>query len=370
MKKRYSEIELLKIICIFFIIAHHYAIHGGYEEFLVSEISGGIIWIQLLSLFGKIACSVFAMITGFFMIDTVRQRHYRKVVPIIFQMFVYSWVILAICCINEEVSLFTFIQELIPIVWGNWYIVNYIILYMFVPMLNQMLKNLERKNYTTLLVFILIIWCLIPTFTGQVWNFSNLDFFLVMYLIGGYIRRYCYGRIKCNNRYNKLHAISCIVLLLISVIMLDLLAIILENDSILQHATYFKAFNSILAVPCAIFIFSYFMNLKFNNDIINDIINYIAKSSLGIYLIHDNELLRVIIWEKIFPNQEYINNPYIHSVIKIMLVFIVCLGIDVIYRETLGKFFEKWFNKNCDSWIEKIRGNRLVTKLGERLYGQ
>ena len=68
--------------------------HGGYEQFTAEDFSFGLVWIQILSLFGKIPCAIFAIITGFYMIDKGRERHYRKIIAIIFEMLLYSWLIL------------------------------------------------------------------------------------------------------------------------------------------------------------------------------------------------------------------------------------------------------------------------------------
>lgn len=68
-KERNSSFELLRIICIILIIAHHYSVHGGYDSFIYNNISFGTIFIQGLSMFGRASCSVFAMISGYFLIE-------------------------------------------------------------------------------------------------------------------------------------------------------------------------------------------------------------------------------------------------------------------------------------------------------------
>ena len=64
-------------------------------------------------------------------------------------------------------------------------------------------------------------------------------------------------------------------------------------------------------------------------------INFIAGSSLGIYLIHDNsDFVRKILWQDIFNVNQYFSNPFmIFYVLGIcMIIFIVCLFIDLVRR--------------------------------------
>ena len=60
MKKRESNIELLRILSMFMIIGHHFSVHG---KFIVEETSFiNNIWIQLLFSGGKIGVNIFIII--------------------------------------------------------------------------------------------------------------------------------------------------------------------------------------------------------------------------------------------------------------------------------------------------------------------
>lgn len=351
-KKRNSSFELLRIICMILIIASHYAVHGGYDTFQLSDLSSGMMYVQILSLFGRLSCSVFVMISGFYMVDSINAKHYRKIVPIVAQLVFYSALLFAVVFLWDSslIGLKAIIKSLFSVIWGNWYVVNYIIFFLLIPAINQMINNLSRKNFTILVVILVFVWSVVPTFT-KAWTFSEIDFFVVTYLLGAYIKRCVYGKVNYKNIWNLILGLFFGISLILSTVVIDLAAKTLNSETIFSYATYLKEFNTVLALPCAIFIFLFFSRLNFENNVIN----YISKSTLGIYLIHDNFLFRVIIWEKVFPNAEYVNSPYFHSVVKIIAVFVACLIIDIIRRETVEKVFIKWFNKNCDSWVEKIK---------------
>lgn len=351
-KKRNSSFELLRIICMFLIIASHYSVHGGFGAFALGDLSPNVMYIQILSLFGRLSCSVFVMISGFYMVDSINAKHYRKIIPTVVQLIFYSFLLFAVTFAFDSslIGLKEIIKSLFSVIWGNWYVVNYIIFFLLIPAINQMVNNLSRKNFTILIVILVFIWSIVPTFV-QKWSYGEIDFFVVTYLLGAYIKRCVHGKVNYKNIWNLILGLFFGASLILSTLVIDLAAKYLNSETIFSYATYLKEFNSVLALPCAIFVFLFFSRISFESNTIN----YISKSTLGIYLIHDNFLFRVIIWERIFPNVEYVNNPYLHSVVKIIAVFVVCLIVDIIRRETIEKVFLKWFNKNCDGWVEKIK---------------
>ena len=71
---RQSNIELLRIITMFFIVAHHFAVHSGFD-FPVNTISINRLWIQFIQIGGKIGVDIFVLISFVFkkIINTVQR---------------------------------------------------------------------------------------------------------------------------------------------------------------------------------------------------------------------------------------------------------------------------------------------------------
>lgn len=334
---RNSSLELLRIICILLIIAHHYSVHGGYNEFTSLSLSAGGVFVQVLSAFGRLSCTIFILISAYFLIDVPR-IHYRKIVPLVIEMFFYSIVImlimysLDIAPINAENTL----ASLCPVIFGNWFVVYYILLYLLLPFINPWLLSMDKKQYTRFLVILLTIWSVIPTLTRWEWGFGKLGSMLTVYIIGAYIKLHVKDKITYPNRRNLIIGLSFAFLIIASILCFDAIGYTFKMDLLVRRADYFTEDNSILALPCAVFIFMYFANLDFKSKWINQI----ASSVLGIYLIHDNALLRPYLWGTIFPNTDYLGNPYLHAFIKITAVFLVCLAIDFVRDKTVGHFVE------------------------------
>lgn len=169
-------------------------------------------------------------------------------------------------------------------------------------------------------------------------EFSNIDFFFVMYIIGGYIRLHYEN--KYSNSYNLYAFITTTILIILSVVFFDYIGGYFHKASLIEHATYFQQFNTLPSVLFAISIFLYFSRLRINNVFLN----FLGKSVLGIYLIHDNFVLRKIIWCEIVPNNEHLDSPYIHFFIKIIVVLLFALLLDIIRRYTLEKILVKILN--------------------------
>ena len=124
-----------------------------------------------------------------------------------------------------------------------------------------------------------------------------------------------------------------------TVFVFDWVGQIIGADMLIEHATYFREFSSILAVPCAVFMFLAFRKLNINSNTVNSIASHV----LGIYLIHDNTFLREIIWQKISPNALFLESRWLfaHAVIKVLIVFFACLLIDIVREATFGKLTKK-----------------------------
>lgn len=357
-KERNASLELLRIICMFFIILHHYAVHGGY----LIDASGinNYTLIQAISFGGKLACAIFILITGYFLINS--KFNYKKVIKLIAKVTIYD-VLIALIVYGFNIKNFSIsecIKELIPIFFGPWFIVNYIILYFISPFLNKMLKSLDKSSYKKLIIIILLIWSLIPTITKNAWTFSNLDGFIVMYIIGAYLRLYTNEETNNNNNNLKI-AVLGIFLMILSIIWLNVLGNIIHSKKIIDNAGYFTQMNSILTVLTSIYVFIYFKNKKF----INKTINYIASSMLGVYIIHDDNILRRIIWWRISPNVYYMNSNYLllHIIIKCILIFIICVIIDKIFEKILNFTVYKWIDDSKFFYIIESKVDCLSEKV-------
>ena len=351
--QRNSGLELARIICMFFIVLHHYAVHGGYPEITYDTISIGYVFIQIIGMFGRSACTIFALISAFFLIDSSGKNHYRRMIPLLGQMVLYSAIIgVVLYCVQPfPVSVGDMFESIFPIKSGNWYVLYYCIFYVFVPFINKGLRALDQSQHKKLVIVTVIVWSVIPTLTDKAWSFGPILFFLASYIIGAYIKLYVYGKTKRKNTFYLWTALSVAALIIVSVVTLNALSYVLHANRWIHAATYFMEYNTLPALAFSVFFFLYFANVKWQNKTVNAI----ASHTLGVYLIHDHFLMRRVLWEVISPNASYMTAPYLHILIKVLAVFAVCFLIDWVRHHTFGKRLERWFFTHCDGWLEKLK---------------
>ncbi len=349
-KTRDSQFELLRIICMILIILHHYSVHGGFDKFGFNNLSKNGVIIQILSLWGSLACNIFIMITGYYMIKS--KIKYKKIILLLAEMTFYSLGISLIIYINElmkntttlaEFPIIMFIKSCIPLIYGNWFTIFYIIIYFLSPYLNKLILALNKKETQKLIITSTILISVIPSiFFDSIWHrFSSLGIMIVSYFIGAYVRLYL------NEEKKTIYTIlmvACNVLLICSVIVIDILGVRFKSDTLINNATYFKGSSNIISFIVAISIFLYFRN---NVKLKSKTVNFIASSVLGVYLIHDNDYIRPILWKSFYPNLDFFNSKYflIHILVKTGGIFVVCVIIDKIRIYLLEKRFSKLLDK-------------------------
>ena len=337
-KKRYSGLELARIVCMLLIIAYHYGIFGEYGALTADDVGGNLFFVQAIGMCGKMACSVFAMISGFFLLEKTTVDRY-KIAMVIFDaafLTVMAGVFVQAAGI-DQVTLYGMARA-----GMTWYVIYYLIFSFFVPFLNRLLRSLDKRAFQTLLALMFVFWSVIPTLTFRQIDFGELDFFIVCYTAGAYIRKYVHGQVRYKNGWNLAVCLGACALMVLSVAAIDVLAKVTGSTFLLENACYFREYNMILPVIGAVALFLYFSNLEFYSRPVN----YVAGSMLHVLIIHMNAYLRRWIWQDVFPNKAYAAWPYIHAPVKILCVFAGCLLISMAYRATV----RKWAGKALGKW--------------------
>lgn len=359
-KERNSNFELLRIISILMVILSHLCLFSGIVE------KNSIMSIQSILFsslrIGVIANYIFIIITGFFMINS--EVKYEKIISLILETLLYSisiFVILKMFGIIE-INAIQMIKSFFPMFFGNWFVIYYILLYLLIPYLNKFIKNISKKEFTCLLVLLLFLNFIIPTFTNNIWNYTYHDFFITAYFIGTYIKLYCEDKFKNNKKIILLIILGC-SFGIFSVFIMQYFGNSFGITSFINKPEYFiRNSYSIYPLFMALLFVLLFRNIKIKNS---KIINYISASTLGIYLIHENFLMRDLIWKKIFiiDFNSGVINILLFALVKVVIVFILCLFIDKIRILLFGNIIEKLSVKLKDFFSEII--NRFLVMNNE-----
>lgn len=336
--KRNSSFELLRIIAIFLIVSYHFVNHSGILPNDYQNLSFADILAQTVYMFGRPACSFFAMISGYFTVSSkFGKNYYSKALNLFIKTVIYSVGAFLIYrfIFGYPTDFEDFIESCVFIV-DHWYIRIYIVVMMFAPFVNKMLNSLSFKEYKSLLFVLFFIYIVLNTFTNYSLDFGDLFFLTFYYIFGAFVRLHK-EQFKLKNKIYLIVSLGCVVLIIASVLFFDFGSIYMDSDYLFAHALYFRKYNNLLSFGFVLFLFIYFSNLKFENNPIN----IYASSVLGIYILHDTRFIRDLIWRKWALPFGYQDNPLLYMFIKIFAVLVLCFIIDYIYQMAIDKLVKR-----------------------------
>lgn len=333
---RKSNLELLRIIAMIMIVAHHFSVHGDFS-FSYDTITFNRLWVQFIQIGGKIGVDIFVIISGYFLISSQSLKT-NKVIKLWLQLFTYSILIFSIFTAFglNPFSVSELIKNCLPVTFSQWWFASsYFVLYLIYPYINKLLNRLSKKEYQRLLVLLTICWCIIPTFTTQSFQSNNLLWFIYLYSLAGYIRIF-----GVNNK-SKLSSAVCISLSVIIIILTFLSAVLfdvmgMKYQFFAKNATVFYEQRTLPILLSSLLLFIGFLKMNMGYK---RFINLIASATFGVYLIHDNYFVRSFIWEKAFKNSSYSesNILILYSLFVIAIVFAVCTIIELLRIYVLEK---------------------------------
>lgn len=361
LNKRNSNLEILRIVSMILIVMHHYSVHGGFD-LINTNLSFNKIWLQILSLGGKLGVNCFVLITGYFMINS--KFRFKAILKIILAIMFYAFIpIIIFYGFNiVEMNFKTLIKSILPINFSlYWFATIYIILYCLAPFINNFIQNSSKRDLLKLITLLSIIWSIFPTLLLPTLGFSELGWFILLYLIAAYIRLYPNNFFN-NCKFNFICSLVLSGLVILSVVLLDLISIKISFVS--NYAIYFSGMNKLPILLLSITLFLGFKNLNLKN---NQFINIIASTMFGVYLIHDKILIRPFIWKTVFKNGTFIDSSLLilHSIFTIIIVFLLCIFIDYLRIILLEKPLFKWIDNKEFKLINKVnhKGKEILNKL-------
>lgn len=353
-KDRNSSIELLRIIAMVMIVFHHFSVHGGFD-FDYRVITIPRLWYNFIIMGGKIGVDIFVLISGYFLIEDNKYIfNWKRIAKFWGQVFFYSIAItLAFSLIGKvDLGIKEIIKALLPITFTKWWFAStYFVLYLLHPFINKLLRSLDKKTHQVLVVCLLICWCIIPTFTARGFESNSLLWFVVLYCIASYVKLY-----GLNPKYKSKHYfLMWIVFSILTYISSCVFSILgTKLNFFASHATYFYGQEKITTLLISLSLFMAFATLKMPY---RKWINLIASTTFGVYLIHDNGVVRPFLWLDVFKNANYQNSNMIivYSIIVVCIVFVLCSLIDLVRQKTFEKAYMYFVNKYMDSLVKPFQ---------------
>lgn len=371
--KRNSNFELMRIVSMAFIVLWHIIMHGN----VLSNCTNPAIKMILEFIMFLIIIHVnsFVLLSGYF--QSKSKFKLSKLLHIFFEVVFYSLLIFIICVkfgIVDNYNIVTIFNNISLSSLNNyWFIKMYLVTYVLSDFINKFINRLTRGEFKSFLMLSFILLSVIPFITGYkvVWNdgFTFLNF-IYLYMIGAYLRMYplketYHFKRMSKNGYRLLLIMSFVSLALINYLInhvaleMNGMSNIFSEFSSRVGASYFDYATPFVMIGTILY-FEFFKTLDFNNKFINKVATY----TFGVYLIHDNELVRNNIYKfiGIDSNISFGYSIFIKILLTLVLIYIICTIIDFI-RECLFKLILKislitkiknWFKNFVSSFNFKI----------------
>lgn len=322
---RDSNIELLRILAMLGVVILHYNnanIGGGF-----AYVAGGSVnWMILLAMESLSVCAVnlFLLITGYFSSSSKRADPV-KAVALLLQVMVFRAADYGCDVLNGKgFSLSGLFYALLPV---NYFVVMYVALYLLSPYINQLLRNLSQRQFGKLLILALVLFSVWPTLVdgieayagsplsglstvgigGSGYGYTIVNF-VIMYLVGAYIRR-------AEAQVKKRH---CAAVVAVCTVVLTLM-----GGSDIDSSIVWSYCNP-LVIGQAVAVFLLFRGISLRSKVIN----FLAKGSFTCFLLHAAFLGHYGIPEAVRRSPLYMLG---HMLFAAITIYGICFAVHLLY---------------------------------------
>ena len=270
---RESNVELLRLICMFMIVLRHFIFQPLSGESLLARSELG----QVLDSLCYIGVNCFILISGWFTI----KFSWKGLFNLFFICAFYGTLAYVFHLFYDggSVGKSLFFYALMPFSHSCWWFINaYLILYLTSPLINLAVSHLDTNQDLLILVLLTII----NVYFGNIWqtplfndNGFNGSQMIYLYWIGICLRRHFSVEWISKRRIFLFGGY-----ILASILLFFLAKLSREFGVEWIHLGY----NNIVVLLSSICFFLSFVSFQFHSRFIN----YVAASALAVYLIQEN----------------------------------------------------------------------------------
>ena len=352
--ERQSNIELLRIVLMLLIIAHHSVVNSGVmDNFDYQAVTGNMLFLQCFGAFGKIGVNCFVLITGYFMVTSKISA--KKWLKLYLEIKFYTLLFYALFLLGGRIS-FNYheaLEILFSVVFGigNTFADTFLILYLLIPFINLLIEKLSPKSYALLLGLLLIVMTVIPSFSlflsvlhrnNDTWSY--LPWMAVVYMLGAFIRLNqdkVFELSFLNSTIKRLALVAgSVILMFLWIGFYDYFG---SRHNMRSPYWFVNDANKLLAIVTALCIFVFFLGIHIKH---NKWINRIAATTFGIFLIHTSgDAMREFLWKDLFHCKDlyYDSMLPIKYIGMVFAIFAVCAAIDWLRAKCLeGPLFRRF----------------------------
>lgn len=279
-------IDLLRIVAMIMIVVLHVLGRGGIVKNTVPftpryEVAWG------LEMLCYIGVNLYALISGYAGLYS-RYKPY-KLLPMWLQVVLYTLLSVALGTAFGIYEIDKPISYFMPITYNRyWYFTAYAGLFLFIPLLNKAVLSLDKKSLERIFAFsalMLSVFALLCTTNaiGLKRGFSTI-FLMLLYILGGYLRKY-----DIPSRFSNIQLWTVFIISsALSLVERNFVSIAEKKyeNQMSELGIRFDAYNNLLFIISAAALLMIFTKLNIKSGFLIRIIKFFAPLTFGVYIIH------------------------------------------------------------------------------------
>lgn len=357
-KERNTNFEVLRILCMFMIVAFHMARNVPTAS-LTSKI-----YTSFLGSWGLLGVNCFVAISAYFSIG--RKFHSTHFIKILLQFITYCIVFIFIATVSDAartgISPMTILwnyekDAILNPFWSGryWFITAYLLLCLFIPFLNVCISKMNHEIYRKLMIVLTVSVPVYGTFQNGYQQATSLAYFIYVYLLINFLEQHKNNWFERNARTGFLIGASAFAVLSVALSYLNPSSFLFL---FMKKGLFSTDRYSITMIFLSVLLFYIFKNLDLG---VVPWINQIASLMLGVYLFHENPIFNLC--DKLFAffflyiRKSVSVMPYlICYCFTIVFVFAAGCAVEWIRQHTIEKPLLNLFNargifQKMDQWF-------------------
>lgn len=338
-KIRQSNIELLRIVSMLFIIVYHFLLHA------IKPANPQ--WDQLLSALipvVHIGVICFVLISGYWGIRFSVKGFIRL---FLYCSFYSVLIYLAYTGINPgSFNMVELHRNILPFQW--WFVQIYLCLYLLAPIIKMPLKKASLQQKLMYVVILAIISFVLGNFIPQLKGGKNPINFVFIYYIGSLLQ----SVVRAGHLPEQKRKSRAIVLYAGLSVFTFLALYLCYPYKTVYNMLYrvFYEYNGIGLILSASLLFLVLISFNLRSKYINRV----ARSVFSVYLLHENDYLSRYLYTFLNHMQEVIQSTALYAVFvafMVLLVFGVAVGIDKLLSPLIYNLTERFTQLRLVRWV-------------------
>lgn len=372
--KRYRDngLDLLRILCMLMVVALHYYGHGGLIEDQLFPGTANWFLGNLIYSFSLVAVNCFVLLSGYF--QCTSRFKLKRVLSVWVQVIFYSvalFIAAPVVCrlFGEEFnfSLKGMLNSVLVVTKSQyWFVTAYLLMYLVSPFLNCAIRAMDKRMHLMCCCVLLGIFSVAANLVytsdfGNVNGGYSFLWFCILYIVAAYIRLYVPMERK-HRKWGLLTYFGCAGSVALARFAAHYLFTWLLGYP--KMTSLFYSYNSVLVTAASIGLLLAMRTVTVKGTA-EKIVTFFAPLAFGVYLIHDHNSIRPLLWGWLKPF-EFADSAWMvpYGLVCTAGIFLVCCGVEWVRKKMFKvcgvDHFTNSVGDTIQRWI-KLKFDRIQT---------